>query len=196
MLFFQKSFLFYFWCRHSVQNITAELRTISLYDSDLSLHNYNAKHRKFSMSSNSYYSGTESQQSISGRSYYDNVDESKDTFNESSRFLMPPKAPLRNSVVNRSKSFQETAHDRTHSPRVWLRRNLQDSSVEGSFADCSESPMPTPDVEHRLSAPPTCSCDKKSNASDSFYIRFLRRMRNLSHQLRKCKRVPRGTSSA
>lgn len=149
------------------------------------------------MSTQSYYSGTESQQSISARSYYDNVDESKDTFMESSKFLMPPKVTLRNSLVNRSKSFQDTTQGRLHPSRTWLRRNLEESSsIEDSFVDCSEiiDTMPTPDVEYRLSAPPTCSCDEKSN--DPFYIRILRRMRKLSHQLRKCKRVPRGTSPA
>ena len=146
------------------------------------------------MSSQSYYSGTESQQSISARSYYDNVDESKDKFLESSRFLMPPKVTLRNSLVNRSKSFQETAHGRFHTPRHWMRRDLKESSsFEDSFVDCTESSMPTPDVEYRLSAPPTCNYDdKKSNGP--FYIKILRRIRKLSHQLRKCKSVPRGTS--
>lgn len=168
---------------------------MNLCDSDLSLQNYNANHRKFSMSSHSCYSGTESQQSISARSYYDNVDESTDKFNKSSKFLMPPRGPIRISLVNRSKSFQETAHGRTNSSRSWLKRNIQDSSsIEDSFVDCSESPMATLDVEYRLSAPPTCNCDEKKN--DPFYIKILRRIRKLSHQLRKCKRVPRGTSSA
>lgn len=195
MLFFR---IIYFWCRQSVQKskkkITAELRTINLCDSDLSLSNYNATQRKFSMSSHSYYSGTESQQSIGGRSFYDNVDESKDKFIESSRFLMPPKTSRRHSLVNRSRSFQGTANSHLHSPDVWLRRNFQDSSSVGdSSVDCSENQIPTPDVEYRMSAPPTCSFDKKTNGP--FYVKILKQMRKLSHRLRKFKKITRGTST-
>lgn len=179
--------LTFFSVRKQIIN-TAELRTINLCDSDLSLQCYNSNvHRKFSMSSHSYYSGTESQQSISARSVYDNVDvesESKDKFLESSRFLLPPKIPSKSSAVNRSKSFQET----TRIAR--LRRNLEASSIEDGFIDYSERPIRPLDIENRLSAPPSCSCDKKANGP--FYVKFLRRMRKFSLQWRQCKRVPRG----
>lgn len=168
---------------------------MNLCDSDLSLQCYNANvHRKFSASSHSYYSGTESQQSISARSFYDNIDvesESKDKFLESSRFLLPPKVPPKSSVVNRSKSFQET----TYGGRTTrIRRNLESSSIEDGFVDFCELPVRSPEIENRLSAPPSCSCEKKTNGP--FYVKFLRRMRKFSLQWRQCKRVPRGRSAA
>lgn len=150
------------------------------------------------MSSHSYYSGTESQQSISARSFYDNVDdELKDTFISTSRFLMPPKPVHRISLVNRSKSFQETGRGRAEHlasrSNSWLRRNIQDSSsIENSFVDFNVTPARTPEVENRLSAPPSFSCDKKANGP--FYIKILRRLRKLSLHWRKCKRSPRGTA--
>lgn len=176
----------------------AELRTINLCDSDLSLQAYNANLRKFSMSSHSCYSGTESQQSISARSFYDNVDEIKDTFIATSRFLMPPKPLHKSSVVNRSKSFQETTKDRAEllalNSNSWLRRNRQESSsIENSFVDFNVMPLRTPEVENRLSAPPSFSCDKKANGP--FYVKILRRLRKISLHWRKCKRAPRGTKA-
>lgn len=118
----------------------AELRTISLCDSDsdLFMHTYNVTHRKSSDSSHSaavsYYSGTESQQSVSDRSIYDNIavddafehhhhhhshninnNNSNHHYSKARNYLMPPinNLPLRllknpHINVNRSVSFQGT----------------------------------------------------------------------------------------
>lgn len=192
----------------------AELRTISLCDSDLFIQSYNANHRKFSAASNSpsvsYYSGTESQQSVSARSLYDNVvevsSEAKDKVFKTSRFLMPPKVSLKSSLVNRSKSFQETGQCRKHLlPRkhIFLTPNLhQSSSIEHKFetiSNLSSTPVGSTVFETNVdcSVPQPnetmqsyCSCDNKSN--DPFFLRVLRRLQKLSHQWRKCKRVRRG----
>jgi hypothetical protein len=202
----------------------AELRTISLdCDSDLFMQTYNASHRKLSLSSHSpatsCYSDNESQQS--SRSLYDNVDgrggsESKDkvAVRISSNYLMPPMLPLRSSLVNRSKSFQEAGPCRKHlSPRsnILLRRNLQQSNrIEDRFYIwSSRSPTPVgstlsesnvncietfPDVENRALVVPKCSCDKRNSSNGPFYVKILRRLQKLSLQWRKCKKVPRGRS--
>lgn len=121
----------------------AELRTISLCDSDsdLFMQTYNVIHRKSSDSSHSaavsYYSGTESQQSVSDRSFYDNIavddvfehhhhthhshninnnnNNSNHHYTKARNYLMPPinNLPLRllknpHINVNRSVSFQGT----------------------------------------------------------------------------------------
>lgn len=193
----------------------AELRTISQCDSDLFMQNYNASHRKLSDSpAISYYSGTESQQSISERSFYDNVDvesESRDKV-ESSRFLMPPMFGLKSSLVNRSKSFQEPTQCRKYlSPRsnITLRRNLT-NSIDDRFelisnrssvspigstrsetnVDCSLIRSCPAEVQTRKLIQPSCSCDRKRNGP--FYVKILRRVRKLSLQWPKCKRVHRG----
>ncbi|XP_070490041.1 diacylglycerol kinase theta isoform X4 [Chironomus tepperi] len=117
-----------------------ELRTISLCDSDsdLFMQTYNVIHRKSSDSSHSaavsYYSGTESQQSVSDRSFYDNIavddvfehhhhthhshninNNSNHHYTKARNYLMPPinNLPLRllknpHINVNRSVSFQGT----------------------------------------------------------------------------------------
>lgn len=188
---------------------TAELRTISQCDSDMFMRNFKANHRKLGAHSpaDSYYSGTESQQSISGRSLYDNVDieaESKPSGKSTKDFLMPPKAADRNSAVFRSKSFQETGQCRRHlNPFVPLRRNFHESSsledkIE-SASNHSSSPygsgLSESNIEYTLSPAdvivfPNCTCDRKSN--DPFYLKILRRIQKLSCQLRKCKKSPRG----
>lgn len=190
---------------------SAELRTISLCDSDLFMQSYNANRRKFSAASNSpavsCYSGTESQQSVSARSLYDNVEvaESKDEL-KTSRFLMPPKVP-KSSLVNRSKSFQETGQCRKHlltRKLIFLRRNLHESSsIEDRFQIISNrsstpiisSTVSDTNIDCSVTQPneiiqSNCSCDNKSN--DPFFMRVLRRLQKLSHQWRKCKRVRRG----
>lgn len=182
------------------------------------MQNYNASHRKLSDCSHSpaisYYSGTESQQSISERSFYDNVDvesESRDKVH-STRFLMPPPLALKNSLVNRSKSFQEPTQCRKYlSPRsnITLRRNLTNSiddrfelisnrssvSPVGSTrsetnVDCSLIRSCPADVQNRKLVQPSCSCNRKRNGP--FYVKILRRVRKLSLQWPKCKRVHRG----
>jgi hypothetical protein len=183
------------------------------------MQNYNASHRKLSECSHSpaisYYSGTESQQSISDRSFYDNVDvesESRDKV-QSSRFLMPPMVALKNSLVNRSKSLQESAQCRKYlSPRsnITLRRNLTNSiddrfelisnrsSVspgstrsETNAVDCSLIRSCPVDVQARKLVQPSCSCDRKRSGGP-FYVKILRRVRKLSLKWPQCKRVHRG----
>jgi CCR4-NOT transcriptional regulation complex NOT5 subunit len=173
-------------------------------------------HRKLSECSHSpaisYYSGTESQQSISDKSIYDNVEvesESRDKV-QSPRFLMLPSLALRSSLVNRSKSLQEPAKCRKYlSPRsnITLRRNLTNSiddrielisnrssvSPVGSTrsetnVDCRSCPV---DVQNRKLVQPSCSCDRKPRGGP-FYVKILRRVRKLSLQWPKCKRVHRG----
>ncbi|KAG5673344.1 hypothetical protein PVAND_003403 [Polypedilum vanderplanki] len=162
-----------------------ELRTISLCDSDsdLFMQTYNALHRKSSDSSHSaavsYYSGTESQQSVSERSFYDNVFEhnrqpnhhhhhhsnsssshvvsqnhpnSNRHFTKARNFLMPPR---NNANVNRSVSFQTTLL----SPRsnvILRRRGLNDS-----FHTDTES------ASNRSSVSPSDSSPSKTNVDCS-----------------------------
>lgn len=178
------------------------------------MQNYNASHRKLSECSHSpaisYYSGTESQQSISDRSFYDNVDpetESRDKVfgRKSSKFLLPPMVALKNSLVNRSKSFQETRQCKKFlSPRsnILIRRNLHESnSIEDRFESISNRSSVSPVGSTQSDTNIVChsdvrnrklfqSSDKKS--SGPFYIKILRRMQKLSHQWRKCKKAPRG----
>jgi len=109
--------------------LSAELRTINFCcetevaaSNDLYLQSCSdIRHRHLSESSfspvNSFYSGTESQQSISDRSYYDNVDadEHKSAATKKpANFLMPPSLPVK---VNRSKSFQETTSSSSAGPK-------------------------------------------------------------------------------
>lgn len=184
-------------------NPTAELRTISLCDSDLLLRNYNATHRKLSEHSPeiSYYSGTESQQSISDRSCYDNVDGET----RSRNILMPPVVTFKNASVNRSKSFQETGQCHAYlSPRAnisLIRRKLQDSnsfhnrsSVSPLGSTLSEPNVDCSAIQTCKIVQPSCSCDKKG--AGPFYIKILRRVQKLSLQWRKCKKVHRGRSFA
>lgn len=173
-------------------------------------------HRKLSMNSHSpamsYYSGTESQQSISSKSLYDNVDnelESKDKFveNKSPQYLLPPSGLLRNSLVNRSKSFQEAGPCRIRS-NILLRQNLKESNrIDDRFesiSNRSSSPVGStlsestvncvqtiPEVGTRV-VRPNCSCHERSNGP--FFVKILRRLQKLSLQWRKCKKVPRGRS--
>lgn len=186
----------------SVESI-AELRTISLCDSDLFI---NANHRKLSASSqsqaNSYYSGTESQQSISARSIYDNVECELRDIVKPTKFLMPPirRGPLRNTAVNRSKSFQEPGQCRKHlSPHIHLRRNLHETNSEDRIVATSNRSSP---IGSALSeaviggneiADLNSNCDKKA-PSGPFYVKIFRRMQKLSLQWRKCKKVSRGRS--
>lgn len=192
---------------------------MSLCDSDLFMQTYIASHRKLSDCSHSaavsYYSGTESQQSLSDRSFYDNVDVDSEprvkiVESNSSKFLLPPQLVSKISPVNRSKSFQETGHTQNHlSPRfnVLLRRNRRESSsIQERFEiisnRSSESPVGSTLSERKVACshsdqnckivPPTCSCCKKSN--DPFYVKIIRRMQKLSLQWRKCKKVSRGRS--
>lgn len=129
-------------------------------------------------------------------------------------FLLPPMIVLKNSLVNRSKSFQEPGECRKYlSPRsnILIRRNLQDSnsieaisnhssvSAVGSTlsepnVDCSLIQTYRTDVQSRNLVEPNCSCDKKRNGP--FYVKILRRMQKLSLQWRQCKKVPRGRSIA
>lgn len=154
----------------------AELRTISLCDSDsdLFMQTYNALHRKSSDSSHSaavsYYSGTESQQSVSDRSFYDNIavdcydhhthhHHPNNNSDHRRNYLMPP---MKNSLkcnnphvnVNRSVSFQETCvQPRTRTfltPRttniVIRRRNLNDvnsSSIQTDIDSNRSSVSPS-----------------------------------------------------
>lgn len=132
----------------------AELRTISLCDSDsdLFMQTYNVIHRKSSDSSHSaavsYYSGTESQQSVSDRSFYDNIavddvfehhhhhhhhthhshniNNNNHHYTKARNYLMPPinNLPLRllknpHVNVNRSVSFQGTC-----GPYLTPRQNI------------------------------------------------------------------------
>lgn len=177
----------------------AELRTISLCDSDLFLQNYNASRRKLSECSNSpaisFYSGTESQQSMSDRSIYDNVDSSKV---QSARFLLPP------SLVNRSKSFQEPAQCRKYlSPRsnITIRRN-HTNSIDDRFELISNRSSVSPVGSTRSDTLVDCSLirpdvhtRKLVQASDrkrSPFVKILRRVRKLSFHWPKCQRVHRG----
>lgn len=160
-------------------------------------------HRKLSECSPaiSYYSGTESQQSISERSFYDNVD----TAIRSKNILMPPVVTYKNSLVNRSKSFQETGQCHKYlSPRagILIRRKLQDSnsfdvisnrsSVSPAGSTLSESNVDCSASRPGSVAQPNGSCDKKRTGP--FYVKFFRRVQNLSLQWRTCKKVQRGRS--
>lgn len=147
-------------------------------------------------SSHSYYSGTESQRSISVRSFYDNVDETKDSSISSNRFLMPPKCIRKISIVKRSKSFQETTRGQADylsiKPNRMLRENPRESrNTAISFIDFSVIPFQTAEIENRFSAPPCLSCDRKG--SGPFYVKILRRLQKLSLRWRKCKRFSGGT---
>lgn len=186
----------------------AELRTISLCDSDsdLFMQTYNELHRKSSDSSGhsaaavSYYSETESQRSVSERSFYDNVDHRhcKKTRSDAAHFLMPPSGPLRtNANVNRSVSFQDTyGQPRTLvAPRanknIVIRRRDVDvasdsnrSSISRAGSSASKSNVDSSitcksDVQSRLVLNNNCSFDK-DNQSGPFYVRVLRRMQKLS----------------
>lgn len=165
---------------------------------------YNASHRKLSECSHSpavsYYSGTESQQSISDRSLYDNVDANLVKV-ESSRFLLPPG---RSSLVNRSRSFQDTGQcHRYLVPRsnVVVRRKLHESSsIEDRFeiisnrtsispfgSTLSEAHVDCSVIDTCYSSRNSLNCDKKRNGP--FYVKILRRMQKLSVQWRKCKKA-------
>jgi hypothetical protein len=205
-----------FISRWRFKKMLAELRTISLCDSDsdLFMQTYNELHRKSSDSSGhsgaavSYYSETES---VSDRSFYDNVDHRHYTKarNVPAHFLMPPTGPLRNANVNRSVSFQDTyGQPRTLlAPRakkniVIRRRDVDDrceidsnrSSISraGSSASKVESSITCKsDVQSRL-VPDNCSIDK-DNQSGPFYVRVLKRMQKLSFFWRR-KSARRGRS--
>lgn len=148
---------------------SAELRTIGMCDateSDLSIQNYNERHRKLSdylpppspaISIGCYSSGAESQsqsRSHSNRSLYDNVDENSEIElrrryvdrRQKKSMLMPPKPPPRvsrsNVEVNRSKSFQEPAQNRTYlSPYHYapISRNRFHVSSKNSIGDTNDS---------------------------------------------------------
>lgn len=177
----------------------AELRTISLCDSDLFLQNYNASRRKLSECSNSpaisFYSGTESQQSMSDRSTYDNVDASKV---QSPRFLLPP------SLVNRSKSFQEPPQCRKYlSPRsnITIRRNLT-NSIDDRFELISNRSSVSPVGSTRSETLVDCSLIRPdghsrklvltSDRKRSPFLKILRRVRKLSFHWPKCRSIHRG----
>jgi hypothetical protein len=177
----------------------AELRTISFCDSDLFLQSYNASRRKLSDCSNSpaisFYSGTESQQSMSDRSIYDNVDAIKAP---SSRFLLPP------TLVNRSKSFQEPAQSRKYlSPRsnITIRRNLT-NSIDDRFELISNRSSVSPVGSTRSETLVDCSLIrsdvhprklvKASDRKRSRFVKILRRVRSLSFHWPKCKSIHRG----
>lgn len=195
----------------------AELRTISLCDSDsdLFMQTYNElHHRKSSDSSGhsgaavSYYSETESQHSVSDRSFYDNVDHRH--YTKARNFLMPPTGPLRNANVNRSVSFQDTyGQPRTLlMPRakkniVIRRRDVDDrceidsnrSSISRAGSSASKSIVDSSitcksDVQSRLVPENYCSIDK-DNQSGPFYVRVLKRMQKLSFFWRKNRKNAR-----
>lgn len=197
----------------------AELRTISLCDSDsdLFMQTYNELHHRKSSDSSahsgaaaSYYSETESQQSVSDRSFYDNVDHRH--YTKARNFLMPPTGPLRNANVNRSVSFQDTyGQPRTLlTPRankniVIRRRDVDDrceidsnrSSISRAGSSASKSNVDSSitcksDVQSRL-VPDNCSIDK-DNQSGPFYVRVLRRMQKLSFFWRRKNSRSRGRS--
>lgn len=184
----------------------AELRTISLCDSDsdLFMQTYNEMHRKSSDSSHSgaamsYYSGTESQQSVSERSFYDNVDHrQKNARNLSAHYLMPPMPPRNNnSNVNRSVSFQDHYVSGERKPRIInknivIKRRMIDercsdcssisrggSSASKSNVDSSIKSCKSDVQSHSLVVPDNCSIDDKDN-NGPFYVRVLRRMQKLS----------------
>jgi hypothetical protein len=167
-------------------------------------------HRKLSSSSQwptvSNYSGTESQQSISSKSLYDNVEvvsnaRYKFDTKKSSQYLLPPSGGLKNSLVNRSKSFQEAGSQSNNS----LRQNLKESnridvdrfeSVSNSGSALSETNVNYAhihsDVGTRALDLQNCSCHKTRNG----IVKILRRLQKLSLHWRKCKRVTRGRSSS
>lgn len=188
----------------------AELRTISLCDSDsdLFMQTYNALHQRKSSDSSghsgaavSYYSETESQQSVSERSFYDNVDHRH--YAKARNFLMPPTGPQRNANVNRSVSFQDAGSQprtllapRTKKNIVIRRRDVDErceidstrSSVSRAGSSASKSNVDSSitcksDVQSRL-VPDNCSIDKESQGGP-FYVRVLRRMQKLSFFWRK-----------
>lgn len=195
----------------------AELRTISLCDSDsdLFMQTYNAMHhRKSSDSSHSgvaasCYSGTESQQSVSEKSFYDNVD--RQNYAKVARnYLMPPTVTaLRNSNVNRSVSFQDATSGPPRrtilTPRtkniVIRRRNAFEidsnrSSVSRAGSSASKSNVDSSitcksDVQSRsLIMQDSCSIDSLDHGP--FYVRVLRRMQKLSFFWRRKRKKGRG----
>lgn len=199
----------------------AELRTISLCDSDndLFMQTYNAMHhRKSSDSSHSggaaasCYSGTESQQSVSEKSFYDNVD--RHHYAKAARnYLMPPTNAainaLRNANVNRSVSFQDATSGPPRRtipiPRtkniVIRRRNAFEiesnrSSVSRAGSSASKSNVDSSitcksDVQSRsLIMQDSCSVDSLDHGP--FYVRVLRRMQKLSFFWRRKRKKGRG----
>jgi hypothetical protein len=216
LLFFVNlpNFLFFFWFRLlcGKHELLAELRSISLacdYDRSLLMQKY-PSHRKLSSSSHwptvSNFSGTESQQSLSSKSFHGKVDivsRSSDKFDakKSSQYLLPPSGGVRHSLVNRSKSFQEPGFQ---SNILLRRKNLKESNrIEDRFESISNSGSAlsetnvnyaeaNSDVETLALDLQNCSCHKTRNGP--FIIKILRRLQKLSLQWRKCKRVPRGRS--
>ncbi|CRL08161.1 CLUMA_CG020913, isoform B [Clunio marinus] len=187
-----------------------ELRTLELCESDLSsLENYE---------DTLYFNGTESQQS-SDKSLYDNIinkSNMKQTVTDivSSKFLLPPKEAFKNSLINRSKSFQEQGESRKKiilRPRIMLKRKNIESDRFESNSNCSSlTHFGSSQIEMNVnfhktqeSADNICSSEtrvaqedlklsKRSNGP--FYMKFLRRVQKFSLQWRKCKRNIRARS--
>ena len=203
LLLFSSLFLALFcqWCL----KLLAELRTITSLcdsDSDFFIQTYNALHRNSSESSEHsgapYYSETESQQSVSDRSFYDNVHDHR-PYVKARNYLMPPANPLRTANVNRSVSFQDTSGPKQMllKPRVTknivIRRRKSDikydfdsnrSSVSRAESSASKSNVDSSitcksDVQSRIMAS-NYSIDSKECQSEPFYVRALRRMQKLS----------------
>lgn len=178
-------------------------------DSDISLHSLTTRHRKLC---ESFYSGTESQQSMSDRSFYDNVDIELELANKcierakktSTNFLLPPTLPHKVAQVNRSKSFQETAKNYKHlssrySNFVVRRKPLEGSNhIDDTIESISNHSSVSPESISSISDSNTnCNLAHKKDAKYSlikptngpFYMRLLRR---ISLQWHRCKKVPRG----
>jgi hypothetical protein len=169
-------------------------------DSDLFIQNYNAIHRKSSDSSHSaaisYYSGTESQQSVSDRSFYDNiaVDAFDRHYTKAKNYLMPPMIPLRSAHVNRSVSFQDAVGQSRKflTPRgnVIKRTTTNSSSIQD--IDSNRSSASPNDCISIKTDVQNCSYNKRIDENGPFYLRILRRMQKLSTFWRKRKRAHRG----
>lgn len=149
---------------------SAELRTINFCDNDLFLQTYIA---------NSRDSSVVNQQSSSVRSLYDNVDEGE-IKKKVNKFLMPPGAVPKSTLVNRSKSLQETG------PRkptcVLIRRNLRKSSSIEDRVEIISNRSSTP-VESEQGVIAT---SYESNSSYPFYMKILRQMQKFSRRWRTC----------
>lgn len=181
-LHFISSFPLFFGFVNVFVKTSAELRTMSLCESDFYEQMYKESRKELSFP-------------IRQRQAKDQSNSHVNLESNSSRFLAPPAVRLKSSLVNRSKSFQETDLCRRLTNRSFLRRNFDDaSSTDDRFETISyrsSTPISSLSVTQFNENIQSVHCDNKNN--DPFLTRILRRLQNLSKQWRRCKRLRRGS---
>lgn len=127
------------------------------------------------------YNTGENQQNTSVRSLYDNVDEGE--FRKTvdlKKFLMPPSVVQKSSLVNRSKSLQETGHRKPAC--VLIRRNFRkSSSIEDQVEIISNRSSTPVESEHGVIV-----ASFENNSNYPFYVKILRQMQKFSRRWRTC----------